>query len=136
MKKQTITTLSSKIALRSRSQRNRQNEEPLTPYCEVVNYLLEAYVTDDVIAKTDAEIMGLSQQLNKTLIEYAKLLWAKALRCNPVYDKYVLKGDLIEGLQHSIHQSLHLLQSSSKHATVQDLTRHVASLYNLENGYK
>lgn len=67
--------------------------------------MLETYTTDDVIAETDAEIITLSQLLNQTLIEYAKLLWSKALRCNEVHDIYVVKSNLIEGIQDYVSRS-------------------------------
>lgn len=37
--------------------RERQKEGTLTAYCEVVNYMLKRYATDDEITETDAKIM-------------------------------------------------------------------------------
>lgn len=56
MKEQAAATLSSRIALRSKSRRG-QKKGTLIKYCEVGNCLLGTYATDNVIAETDAEIM-------------------------------------------------------------------------------
>lgn len=50
--------------------------------------------------------------------EYAEALWNKALRCNLVYDKFVLNKIFIEGLHGSISQSIRLYWSPKKIATV------------------
>lgn len=76
-----------------------QREGESTTYFEVVNYLLEVYATGDSIAETDAEFGSLTQASNKTPIEYAKPLWAKAPRCHRARDKYVLKVNFSESLQ-------------------------------------
>lgn len=57
MNKQAAAALDSTIALCAKSSQKRQKEGTLTKYCEVVEYLLDTYVTDDVIPETDAEIM-------------------------------------------------------------------------------
>lgn len=62
----------------------------------MINYLLETYITDDVIAKLDAEIFRFPQLSNMTLTEYAEALWNKALRCYLLYDEYVLERLLWE----------------------------------------
>lgn len=72
-----------------------------------MNYLLETYVTDDVIAEINNDIMPYAQPVNKTPIEYAGILWSKALQCDCVYDDYVLKGIFIVGPIGSIRHSMH-----------------------------
>lgn len=101
-----------------------------------MNYLLEAYTTGDVIAETDTKIIRSTQTPNSTPIKYDELLWAKALRCNRVYNGYILKGNLIKELQDYIRQNTRSFWNSSKHATVQNLARHVISLANLQNGLR
>lgn len=39
-------------------------EGKLTLYCQVVNYLLRIYATDDIMAKVDAEIVNFKQPDN------------------------------------------------------------------------
>lgn len=87
-------------------------------YCEVVHYLGESHAPDDLIAETEAGIMRFTQPLNSTPFRYAELLQAKALRFNPVYNEYRLKGNFIKGLPHSMHQSMRLSRISNKHVTV------------------
>lgn len=133
MKKPAAAALNSRISLPSKSHR-RHKEGTLTTYCEVVNYLLETYATDDVIAETDAEILRFTQPPTKSPTEYAEALWNKALRCDRVYDEYVLKGIFIEGLHESIRHSMRSYWGSRKNATVHDLARHATSLTNLQHG--
>lgn len=79
---------------------NRQKEGTVLLYCEAINinYLLKTLATHYVIAKTDADIMQITQPSNTSAMEYANGMSNKALRCNRVNDKYVLKGILIECL--------------------------------------
>lgn len=57
----------------------------------MVNYLLESYATDAVMAKGDAGSMRLIQQLNMAPIAYAEFFWAKAVRWDRMEDVDVLK---------------------------------------------
>lgn len=65
MKKPDATAPNSRISLASKS-RERYKEGTLTSFCEVVNYPLESYVTDDLIAEIDTKIMCYTQPVNKT----------------------------------------------------------------------
>lgn len=105
MMKPVAAALNAIVSLPSKSCR-RQKEGNLTSYCEVVNNLLETYATDDVIVETEAEIMRYQQPWNKTPIEYAELLCSKALGCDRIYDKYVIKGVVSEFLHESIRHSM------------------------------
>lgn len=49
-----------------------------------------------------------------------------------MYNKYVLNGNFVEGLQICIHQSMLSIWSSNKHASAEDLLRHVKYLINLK----
>lgn len=51
-----------------------------------------------------------------------------------MYNEHVVKDNFIEGLQHSIHQSVRLYWISNKIATVEDLNLHAISLINFQNG--
>lgn len=57
-----------------------QKEGRVRSYCDAVNYLLEKYVTDDVIAKPEVDMMRFIQLSNKFATEYAEELWNKALQ--------------------------------------------------------
>lgn len=76
-------------------------------YCEGVNYLLDTYAPDDIIAEAETDMTRFTQPSNKLLTEYAKALWNKELRCDTVYDEYVLNRIFIEGFSESIHHSRH-----------------------------
>lgn len=90
MKRSTAATRNVRLALRSKS-RGSQKEYTVSTYCKAVNYSVEMYATDEVNAETDADMMHLTQPSNKSPTEYAEGLWNKALRCNRVYEEYMLK---------------------------------------------
>lgn len=92
-------------------------EGPFTMYCEVVNYLLETYATNNPIDETTEKIMRFTQPLNNTPIEYNELLWSKALRYNLVYHEYVLNGNFTEALEDCIFHSMLSFWGLSKHWT-------------------
>lgn len=48
------------------------------------------YPTDGIIAETDAHMMQFTQPLNKSAKEYIEALRKKELRCNRLYDVYLL----------------------------------------------
>lgn len=119
--KQAPTVFSSRILLIAKSSRKEQKEGASKRHCEVMHYFLETYGNNDVINKTDADIMMYTQQLNKAPIKYAEFIWIMALLCDCVYHEYVLKGNFIEGLQNSMAQSMPSIYGTTNHAKVQDL---------------
>lgn len=86
MKRPAEAALNAHIALRPKSHKS-QKEGIVTSYCKVVNYLVETYETDDVIAEADADMMRFTLPSNKSPAEYAEGLCNKALRCDRVYDE-------------------------------------------------
>lgn len=84
MKKQAVTILDSRIALRFKSSCKRQRERTLTLYCKMVNNSLETYATDDIISETDHKIMRFTQPWHRAPIANAELLWARTIRCDRV----------------------------------------------------
>lgn len=97
MKCPATAALNARIALRSELHMLQEKVE-VTSYCEVDNYQLEMYATDDIIGEREADTMKFTQLSNKQATEYTEVLWNKALRYHRVYDEYVLKGIFIEGL--------------------------------------
>lgn len=80
-----VAALSACIAIRSKLHK-RQEGGLVTSSCEVVNYLLETYSTDDVIAETDAHMMHLTQPSSKCPTEYSEALRNMALLWDRVYN--------------------------------------------------
>lgn len=85
------------ISLRPKSHRG-QEEGKVLSYCKAVNYFSKTYAGNNVIAETDSDKVWFTQPSNKWHTEFADALWNKELRCDHVYDEYILKGDYIEGL--------------------------------------
>lgn len=107
MKRTAATELNSRIAQWSKFHKS-QKEGNLTSYCEAVNYLIETYATEDVIAKTDANMMLSTQPSIKLSKEYAEALWNKALHGDRAYDKYILRRIFIQGLLEPMQHSMRL----------------------------
>lgn len=51
---------------------NTHKEWILTTYCQYVNYLLETYTTDDVIAEGEAYVMDYKQPENMSVVHHLK----------------------------------------------------------------
>lgn len=79
MKRPVAAELSDCIALCLNSPR-RKEEGTVTSYCEAVFHLGETWATDEVIAKTNADMMCFTQPLNKATMEYAEALCIKLPR--------------------------------------------------------
>lgn len=101
MKRPAAEALNARTALRSDSHK-RQKKGAVAIHWEAVNYLLETYKTDEVIAETDADMVHLVQASNESSTDFANAMWNKALQCHRVYDEYELKGIFLEGLPESI----------------------------------
>lgn len=56
---------------------NTQKQKTLTDYCQVVNYLLETYASNDVFAKAEAEIMNYKQAEHQSRVWFSKTFWDK-----------------------------------------------------------
>lgn len=110
-----------------------QEEGTLASYCKADKNLLDTYATEDITAGTDADMIGLTHTANKSRMEYAEAQWNTSLRCDRVYDEYVLRGILIEGLSKTIWHSTRSYLGSERNATVHDMTRHTTLLANLQH---
>lgn len=91
MKSLATAALNAPIPLKFRS-RERQKDGVSTLYCKAVNYLLETYSTNDEIGETEPDMMHINRMSNKPLIELAEELWNKVVRCDRLYEEYLLKG--------------------------------------------
>lgn len=90
MEMQFSAILKEKIQQRTKLFRRRQEERTLITYDGVMNYFLEAYVTDEPIAESEEIIIRSSQLQEEAQKEYAELLWMKYLRSNRVQHETVL----------------------------------------------
>lgn len=80
-------------------------ERTIISYTEVISYHPETYATGVVITKMDTKTLHFTSLSNRRLTEYAETLCSKGLRCDLVYDKYVINGIFIVVLHVSIRQS-------------------------------
>lgn len=133
MKHRAAATLNAHITLWPKSHR-RQKEGTVASFCKTFNNLLKTYATGDLIAETDVAMMPFTQPSNKSPTKYDEAPCNVVLRCNQVYDEYVLKSKIIEGLSESIHQSMRSYWGSKDNAAVHDLASHAMSLTKLQRG--
>lgn len=63
----------------------RQREGMVTSTFEAVNYLIETYTINDVVAKYDADMMHCTSVPNRPTKEYAKVQWNRVVWCNTAY---------------------------------------------------
>lgn len=61
-----------------------QQKGKLKTYCQLVNYLLITYATDDVIEDVEAEITNFEQPEGMFAVRYLELLWKMLSRCDCV----------------------------------------------------
>lgn len=83
----------------------RKQRVNLTPYPEVVNYLIHTYGTDELIAEADGEIKQFRQRSRMVHSQYSKGSWTNEHKCGTVYTEDGLKGIFIEGLHETIRES-------------------------------
>lgn len=108
----------------------------LTSYSSAVNYLLQTYASDDVIAEAEADLRHFTQTRNITPQEYAVALTLKVLRCGPVYTEARMIGIYIEGLQESIRSTVRTYWGEHPQADLNALARHATSVTNLTGSGK
>lgn len=119
------------IALKWKSHK-RQKKATVTLYC-VVSSFLETYATNDVITKTDTEMMKFIRPTTEASVEYAKELKNKECRCNWVSNECVLKHSFIQRLSESICHSMHSYGGSKKNSTMSGLASNSTWLTRLQH---
>lgn len=80
----------------------------------------------------DSKIHCFTQPSKMTPTDYVEALQNKALCSDFVYDKYVLKGILMQGLKRSIWNTLCSYCSSLEDGMIHDLARHTTPVTNFQ----
>lgn len=70
----------------------------LTSYCDVVNYLLKMYATNEQISAADQAMDAYMQPERMTPTAYGKPMSTKAYRGGTLYEEKRIKSLLLEGL--------------------------------------
>lgn len=107
-------------------------EGALTANCQVVYYLLNSYVMEDIMGNTDSEMTHNVKQLPMSLLEFANGFWLKTFRCLQAYSEYVLKKIFLEDLHWSIGHSMPSYGSSHQRPSLQESAYHSALLMRLK----
>lgn len=100
---------------------NFYEEGKLTSYCQLVNYVLEAYASSDVIAEAEGDITNYKQPENMSAVRYSQAFLEKALLCGQVYSESKLKGFFKEERYNSIGFSMRNFFGANQEASLQNL---------------
>lgn len=71
---------------------NLQMELTVTSHCKAVKYRLQTYAIDAFVSKTEGYMTHFAQIQNKQPTEQTEAVWNKSIRCNRLYEKYVLNA--------------------------------------------
>lgn len=74
----------------------------LRTYPQIVNFLLEKYGMDEIIAETVSAITRFAQPAGLKPLKYSEKLVAKTLRSGDVCKEYALNKTFVEGLDSSM----------------------------------
>ena len=93
---------------------NGGHKEALSTYCEVVNYLLRTFATNEVIATAYADLTSYVQATGMTETDDGDKLSDKTIRCGSVISQNRLRSMYAEGVLPSIRAQVrnHLLTHS------------------------
>lgn len=78
----------------------------LKTYCEVVNYLLKTYATNENISCAVRDIATYKKPDKMTPTEYGNALWMRTFVCGTVYDEDRVKGLFLEGLSECVKPAI------------------------------
>lgn len=110
-----------------------QKEDMLHSSGGFINYWLEVYAREDIIAITKDDMIVFTKSPNKLTTEYPGPLWNKVSPRNIICDEYVRKGIGIEGLPESLLLSA-VYTVPNKNSTVQNFAIHSTSITKLKIG--
>ena len=103
-------------------------EEMLTSYPELVNFMLETYATDDVIAEAVEDVESMRQSTGMTEQEFSNELWKRALRCGTVFSGNRLKGYFVEGLLPTMRDQVRNYAATHRRDGYQGVLRYARGL--------
>ena len=100
----------------------------LTSYCEVVQYLLFTYATDDVIAEAHSDLQSFKQAPNVNPVAYSNQLLTKVARCGHVYSPSTLRAFFVEGVHENIREAVRGHLSLNPKLGLHQLARYTNSM--------
>ena len=113
-----------------------RRDEVLSPYLEVVNYVLRTYVTNEVIAEAYAEDTNWIQSSGMSEAECGDSRWRKALRCGNVFSDSRLKSLFAEGPLPAIRTQVRHHLTTHPRITLTELTRYTEGMGTAYRGEK
>lgn len=127
IRKPAVAALNGRNSLPSSSQARQEGR--LTSYCQVDNYLLATYTTDNIIAEAYMDEMNFNYPARHNAVEHGRVFWANTILCHPVGDEFRLTGNCMEGLKQSMRQRVR-----SSWATMKSASQPEQALYALSLG--
>lgn len=114
--------------------KNRQQEEKLPAYFEVVNYVLKTYATHHFITNAEANIISFKKPTCLSFARHFGALGEQAHICGIVYNEPRFKEFFIEDLYSSIRYSMQTYCGEHKEASLYCVARHVRNTMKLQEG--
>lgn len=111
-------------------------QEMLRSYPEVVNYLLETYATDEVLAQAYYDLVSARQGYAQAEDEFAHKLKTQSIRCGNIFNDTRLKAIFVEGLLPTIRASVRHHSSTHPRVSYRELTKFAAGLGDAQRGGK
>ena len=127
---QADSLIHSRLAGHDKIGKKTRQTEKLSTYEQVVNFLIQTYVTNEVISEEYNSMMQFRQATNQTETDFADRLWQKAQRSGIVYSDKHLKSIFADNIWQPLRRSVntHLSSKAKRGITYQELTRYAQGL--------
>ena len=104
------------------------HKEALSTYCEVFNYLLRTFATNEVIATAYADLTSYVQATGMTETDYGDKIWDKTIRCGSVISQNRLRSMYAEGVLPSIRAQVRNHLATHSRLSYDELVRYAHAL--------
>jgi len=104
------------------------NPGKLTTYCQVVQYLLRTYATDDRISEAEMSLIHFTQGPNMSVEQYANSLQDMAEKYGNVHSEDRIKDLFINGLHHSYRDNIRSYLANNPELDIHSLARYARTV--------
>ena len=104
------------------------HKEALSTYCEVVNYFLRTFATNEIVATAYADLTSYVQATGMTETDYGDKHWDKTIRCGSVISQNRLRSMYVEGVLPSIRAQVRNHLATYSRLSYDELVRYAQAL--------
>jgi len=120
-------------ATSSKQKARDRKEKKLTSYAAVVNYLLNEYASDDIIAKAHSDLSTFRLLGNMSETTFATKLQTKATRCGGVYPDSTIKTYFVDGIHPDLRETVRNFMAQNPDKSLQSVARYAQSMSKFRN---